>query len=39
VNHKKLFQLYREEKLTAQARRPEASDRHTSTDADPDGRQ
>jgi len=31
VNHKKLFRLYREEKLTV--RRPEAGDRHTSADA------
>ncbi len=40
VNHTRLFRLYREEKLTgAQARRPETSDRHTCTDADPACRQ
>lgn len=40
VNHTLLFRLYREEKLTgAQARRPETSDRHTCTDADPACRQ
>ncbi len=36
VNHKRLFRLYREEADGAQTRRPQASDRHTSTDADSD---
>ena len=36
VNHKRLFRLYREEKLTV---RSETSDWHASTDACPDGSQ
>ncbi|MBB4539305.1 transposase InsO family protein [Rhizobium etli] len=39
VNHKRLFRLSRGKAGRAQARRPQASDRHTSADADPDGSQ